>query len=312
MAEENEPQDSESPPPPKKIVVYKRRRRRRRLDHHGGAWKVALADFMTAMFALFLVLWILTQSQEVKSAVASYFRHATDYEGKADEILRGNQGLLENKQGRLDLVNNMINYEGINGSKLDARSASGGLAKVAAEAALRPQVIDRVEEQEKDELKTFLNLADDLWSRLGMDPSFLKAKNNLSIEAREEGLVIQFIQQPNAPLFDEKTGALKVAFQELIHVIGRKIAQLPNKMEIDGHGSIFSNVPDSSQKWKSSMLMAELVRAQLQVSGIRDDQITKVSGCGVTRLLNPNNVNDPINQRISILVRPRQWRPERY
>ena len=50
--------------------------------HHGGAWKVAFADFMTAMFALFLVLWILAQSQEVKSAVASYFRHPTDYEAR--------------------------------------------------------------------------------------------------------------------------------------------------------------------------------------------------------------------------------------
>ena len=309
--------EAEAAPPPRKFVAKKRRKRARH-EHHGGAWKVAFADFMTAMFALFLVLWILTQSQDVKSAVASYFRHATDYEGKADETLRGNQGLQENKQGRLDLPNNFLDVESSNGTRLDPQSASGGLGKVTAEAGLRPQIIERVEDQDKDEIKTFLNLADDLWARMGMDPSFLKAKNNLAIEAREEGLLIQFIQQPNAPLFDEKTGAFKDSLQRMFAVLSKKFALLPNKLEIDGHGSIFSTgstVPgtsDANQKWHASALMADLARAELQKNGVREGQITKVSGCGLARLLNPNNVNDPVNQRISILLRPRQWQAERY
>lgn len=92
-------------------LARKKRRKRARHEHHGGAWKVAFADFMAAMFALFLVLRILSQSQDAKSAASSYFRHATDYEGKADETLRGNQGLQENKQGRLDLPNNFLDVD---------------------------------------------------------------------------------------------------------------------------------------------------------------------------------------------------------
>ena len=264
------------------------------------------------MFALFLVLWILTQSQDVKSAVATYFRHATDYEGKPEEILRGNRGLMENKNGRLDTPNNMLEAEeDSSGAKQDPQSTMGGFNKASPETGSRPKATDRIDD-EVDEVRTFLKLQEEILTRLGLEPSFAKIKDNLVIETHEEGLLIQFVQQKNSPLLDSKTGAFKDAFKNTLGVLARTIGALPNTLEIDGHGSIFENLSEPGQKWKASALMADMTRVELEKSGLKQGQITKVAGCAYTRRLNPNDNNDPLNQRISIFVRPRQWRVERY
>jgi len=287
--------------------------------HHGGAWKVAFADFMTAMFALFLVLWILTQSQEVKTAIASYFRHPTDYEGKPDAMIRGNNGLMDNKQGRLDNAPEVIQEKkdksGANagGEGQTPESVSGGAAPVAPEPGMRPMPVERPEEQEVDEVRSFLKISDEIWTVLGMAGSFKRFKDNIVIEAIEDGLVIQIVEQPNSPLFEEGSTSFRPAIKQAMSVIGKQLAQFPkNKLEIDGHGIQIAGVFGPEQKWLASSMLADLTRQQLMNSGVTFQQVAKVSGCADSRPLNPRNKADPLNQRISILLRPRQWRPERY
>jgi len=287
--------------------------------HHGGAWKVAFADFMTAMFALFLVLWILTQSQEVKTAIASYFRHPTDYEGKPDAMIRGNNGLMDNKQGRLDNAPEVIQEKkdksGANagGEGQTPESVSGGAAPIAPEPGLRPMPVERPEEQEVDEVRSFLKISDEMWKVLGMSGSFKRFKDNIVIEAIEDGLVIQVVEQPNSPLFEEGSTQFRPAIKQALTAIAKQLAQFPkNKMEIDGHGVQISGVFGPEQKWMASSMLADLTRQHLMNNGVTFEQIAKVSGCADSRPLNPRNKADPLNQRISILLRPRQWRPERY
>ncbi|MEI6231495.1 MAG: flagellar motor protein MotB [Planctomycetota bacterium] len=297
-------------PAPKRIIIYKKRKQKH--EHHGGAWKVAFADFMTAMFALFLVLWILTQSQDVKSAVASYFRHATDYEGKPEDILRGNRGLMDHKNGRMDIPNNFLQPEdNAKDNPQEAPSTIGGFGKVAPEPGARPGAVT-LRLDEDDDVRSFLKLQEEILTRLGLDPSFAKIKDNLVIETHEEGMLIQFVQQRNSPLLDAKTGAFRDAFKSTLGILAKTLGELPNVLEIDGHGSIFENLSEPSQKWQASAMMANMTRLELEKSGLKKGQVTKVAGCASTRLMNPNNVNDPVNQRISIFVRPRQWKVERY
>lgn len=296
------------------IIVIKKIKKAH--GHHGGAWKVAFADFMTAMFALFLVLWILTQSQEVKTAVASYFRHPTDYEGKPDADFHGNNGLMENRQGRLDHMPNVLQIEGkkegSEGAGQTPESVAGGTAPATAEAGLRPEIVERVEEQEKDEMRSFLKIADDLWMVLGMDGSFKRFKDNVLIEAIEDGLVIQLVDQPKAPLFEEGSTDFKPAIKRAFSILGKELSKYPNKVEIDGHATEISNAYDSRKKWLASGLLADMARIELENAGLKPAQVTKVSGCADMRPLNPQSPGDPLNRRVSILVRPRQWRPERY
>ncbi len=276
--------------------------------HHGGAWKVAFADFMTAMFALFLVLWILTQSQDVKEAVASYFRHPTDYEGKPDALLRGNEGLMDHKQGRLDNESNSIEVKvepntagGEEGEKpgTKATSINGGKGQQSV-----PKAIQIVEDA--DDVKTFLDLADKLWDMLEGAPSFSKVKGNFLIQALEEGLLIQVIEQPDAPLFEEGQDVFKTAIKQALAVIAKEIGKRPNKLELDGHGKSVSGFYGEKQKWMASTYLADVTRVELERGGLRPQQVFRVSGCGDSRPLGPG-----INKRICILVRPRQWQ-DRY
>jgi len=288
--------------------------------HHCGAWKVAFADFMTAMFALFLVLWILTQSQEVKTAVSSYFRHPTDYEGKPDALFRGNAGLMETRQGRLDTNPNHLEINaGPNksehrgtGQGETPESVSGGTAKASAEPGLRPDLVERVEDQEIDEVRTFLKIADHLWDKLGMHAGFKKFKDNLRIETIEDGMVIQLVEQPGAPLFEDGKAEFRPAIAECLSVLAVELTKYTNKLEIDGHGNALPGVIPLEKKWAASAYMADVTRLALESRGLRPMQITKVAGCGDTRPLNPRDMRDPVNQRISILVRPRQWKPDRF
>jgi chemotaxis protein MotB len=288
-------------------------------EHHGGAWKVAFADFMTAMFALFLVLWILTQSQEVKTAVAMYFRKPTDFEGKPDAMNRGNNGLMENRQGRLDNQPDILQVDpkksgaAEGGEGQTPESISGGAAPVAPEPGLRPMPVERPEEQEVDEVRSFLKIADDLWAVLGMAGSYRRFKDNVVIEAIEDGLVIQLVEQPNSPLFEDGSTQFRQPIQQALNLIGKQLAGFPrNKIEIDGHGIQVAGLYTPEQKWMASTMLADLARIQLVKAGMNTVQIAKVSGCADSRPLNPRDKADPLNQRISILVRPRQWRPERY
>lgn len=303
------------PEAPKVKIIYKKKKGGH--GHHGGAWKVAFADFMTAMMALFLVLWIMAQSQEVKQAVAYYFRHPTDYEGEADAILRGNMGLMDHKSGRMDVIPNIVDSPGGGQHQTkrpekaaSTQSVAGASARAASEPGLRPANLDPLKEELKDDVRTFLSLADLLWDQLKMDPSFMRVREQVMIQTHEEGLVVQIVERPGLPLFEAHSDVLRAEVRGVLATLAAQIKELPNKLEIDGHGPGLSSTKDTI--WLGSAHLAERARLALLECGLRPEQIVKISGCADTRPLNPKDAEDGLNRRISILVRPRQWQPERF
>jgi len=281
--------------------------------HHGGSWKVALADFMTAMMALFMCLWILAQSQEVKQAVAYYFRHPNEMMGDPDSLFNGSQGLQDNVRGRLDLPHSVL------GEKMDINmgykgqtpeSITGAAAKMSPDPGLRPAPVERANEQEVDEVRDFLDLADELWGLLGMDASYLRVKDQVTIQTLEEGLLVQFVERPGMPLLEEQSERLQPQIRKALATIAKRFAKLPNLVEIDGHGLGLAQDPE--HKWVGSLMLADLFRKELVENGLRPSQISKVGGCADARPLNPQDPSDPLNRRVTILVHPRQWRPERF
>lgn len=297
---------------PKIKIVY--RKKGGHAGHHGGSWKVALADFMTAMMALFMCLWILAQSQEVKAAVAYYFRHpSADASTDPDSIFNGNQGLQDNLRGRLDLPPSVL------GEKMDINqgykgqtpeSITGAAARMSPDPGLRPAPVERFQEQEVDEVRDFLNLTDELWTLLGMDPSYLRVKDQITIQALEEGLLVQFVERPGYPLLEEQSERLQPQIRQALGTISKRLAKLPNLLEVDGHGLGMAQTEE--HKWVGSLMLADLFRKELIAGGLRASQISKVGGCADARPLNPQDPKDPLNRRVSILVRPRQWRPDRF
>jgi len=301
--------------PPQIKIIYKKAKKGAGHGHHGGAWKVAFADFMTAMMALFLVLWIMAQSEEVKHEVAAYFRPPAESEGDIGTPLRGNKGVMDVQNGRFDLPPRALDgtqQGGPGGTQgRNPQSVSGGTARRPGDPGLRPQTVDNIKETDKDELRDFLVIADHLWEQLGLDASFGKIKDQFLIEAIEDGLVVQLLERDGHPLLDPHSQSFVPAISSALATLGSQLSKYPhNKLEIDGHG--FGLSEDPTQKWIGTTMLADLARKALESHGLSPNQITKVAGCADTRPLDVKKATGAINRRISILVHPRQWRPERY
>ena len=303
-------------------------------EAHGGAWKVAFADFMTAMFALFLVLWILTQSQEVKSAVASYFRHPMDFEGKPESKFQGNDGLMQNLQGRMDTHSTILSTRSSQSPPEEGTpptTLSGSISKTAADLAAVERKVDQEKTKdtdtvEMDEVRTFVQIADKLWKELGMDARYQSFKDNLMIQTLEDGLLIQIVNQRNSPLMEPGKAEFCDKVKALLHDISEALAAYPkNKLEIDGHCASLLPLYDVDKKWLASSYLADLTRHELLNAGkekcLKADQISKLSGCADSRpLIVPaadlgemdRQYQSSINFRVTIFMRPRQWQPERY
>jgi chemotaxis protein MotB len=298
-------------------VIKKGKKKGGEHGHHGGAWKVAFADFMTAMMALFLVLWIMSQSQEVKQAVAYFFRHATEYEGNPDAALRGNDGFMDVKNGRLDTPPSMKEGKGADGlpgghAGKPTTALAGGAAISSSEPGLRPLVpIDKSDGLLPDEEREFVKITESLWTDMGMDPGFEKIKDQVYMEPVQEGLLIQFLELPDAPLLDQKSEKFVPQIRQAMAALAGRIAALrQNKVEIDGHGLGMARSAD--QKWVGSFLLADLARRELLESGVLPGQITKVASMADTRPLYPDKPSESLNRRVSILVHPKNWQPKHF
>ncbi len=239
--------------------------------HHGGAWKVAYADFVTAMMAFFLVLWIVGQSRPVKAGVAGYFRDPGVLESsRSNGILPGgNEGVSPNAP-----------------PKLDASTSNGKVDKPSAE--------DQANLQHTGEL---------LRQRLARVPELAKLQKQVEIQLTRDGLRIELIETSDSLFFDTGSAALKSETIKLLGIIATELGSLPNSIVIEGHSDsrrystsgIYSN-------WELSSDRANAARRVMEQEGLHPGQISEVRGYANTRLRVPADPLDPRNRRVSIIV----------
>jgi chemotaxis protein MotB len=282
------------------------RRRKHVAEHHGGAWKVAMADFMSTMFALFLTLWILGQSQEVKRAVAYYFRHPMDIPHNISP-LPGGSGIL---QSTPTLPGDAKNTGGKMNEPTDLLATKPRVTSPdPAERPVAPVTPDEIISNQ--EWIEFKRMVDKLWKEMGVDPEFERFKDNLRIQAFENGVLIQIVDQEHSPLFVEGSRSFSAPVKRVFKLLASQISRFPNNpVEIDGHEA----APELDRKlhWTLSAQMADDARVELEDNGVKYPQITKVGACSDTRLLDKAKPEDPCNRRVSILLRPQNWVPDSY
>ncbi|MCD6162027.1 MAG: OmpA family protein [candidate division Zixibacteria bacterium] len=242
--------------------------------HHGGAWKVAYADFITSMMAFFLVMWLVSQDQIIKDNVAQYFNDPIGFgkglKGKGSQsILKGGESILKNS----------------NSAKLNTRAITEERAK---------EVLRQAGEKITDALS-------------GM-PNFEAFQDHIEIDLTEEGLRIELIESlspTNDSSFFFRLGEseLSATGKEVIIPIAKELGKLNNKVIIEGHtdarqfayGRIYSN-------WELSADRANAARKFMTANGLKDKQIEGVMGYAANRLKFPDNPLDARNRRVSILV----------
>ena len=233
----------------------------------GGSWKVAYADFVTAMMALFMVLWILGQDQEVKGSVESY------YQNPWKAALSDSTGIIPVKNA--DVV-------------------SSRKANFEAPAAIELNTVRRINE---DLVKTFIQ-----------NPEF-REHRSLEVEQTSEGLLINFLDRPNQPIFHVGTNAAK--FTEygvfVFNTVAWEIARYAStEIELEGHTTAnFKAVREDYNSWDVLTDRAKLAGRQLLNNGVKESQIIKVAGCSSKKPLNPKErkPDDPANNRVTILIR---------
>ncbi len=290
MADEQEHGHKEQP------IIIKKVKKGGHGGHHGGAWKVAYADFVTAMMAFFIVMWILASSEQVKQQVAAYFQDPGAFNfltGKRtipiDLQLQPEPGKGEGEgKGKSDQV--FISFDNKNGDTVKGATYIKAI-KDSIDAAKKVEDIGNTLKKEVQRL-------------LAERPELENILSSTNLEMTTEGLRIELIESSESLFFEVGSSKLKKEALELLTKLATEIGKLPNNVEVEGHtDSRAYSGKNLYTNWELSADRANSARRILESKGLWEGQVVKVTGFADRKLRNPENPFDVTNRRISILIK---------
>lgn len=251
--------------------------------HHGGAWKIAFADFAVAMMAFFLVMWLMSSATpEQKKAISGYFQDPIGFSQSASPYV-------------IDL---------------------GGTPTPAPDQTLNPELHDDIspgqqplnalqaeqlyEQLERERLDILLV---ELQRKIHEDVNLQPYKEQILMDISRDGLRIQITDAANRPMFDLGSARLQPYFEDILYMMADTIRTVPNKISIGGHTDAKPFAGDSGfGNWELSASRANAARRALQAGGLTDDKVARVAGYASSALFDPEDPYNPSNRRIDILV----------
>jgi chemotaxis protein MotB len=262
--------------------------------HHGGAWKVAYADFVTAMMAFFLLMWLInTTSPEQKRGVADYFAPAN-----VSQSTSGSGGILggtaigqdgAKSEGTISFVEQLApesQNQNTEGQTTD--TAGGSTAESQAQ---------------QSEQAAFESAAESLRQALQDMPELAELSKNILIDQTPEGLRIQLIDQEGRAMFGENSSQPNDRAKILLRAVAKIINRLPNRISITGHTSgTVGSTTQNPKDWALSTGRADGARSVLQSSGVDQDRVAQVTGKAAKEPLYPDDPTLAGNRRISIVL----------
>jgi len=247
--------------------------------HHGGAWKVAFADFVTAMMAFFLLMWLMgSTSPEQKEAISDYFKNPSAVQGP---------GGASTSMIKLGAADHESQRKKESKSEEDAESESSSKAT----------------QDEAGERQKLESLKQDLESAISVSDSLKDFKDQLKLDITSEGLRIQIIDKENRPMFSSGSSNLQRYTTKILQEIAKIINKVPNKISLTGHtdATPFNNVRGYTN-WELSADRANSSRRALVSGGLNESKIAKVVGLSSTILYDKKSPKSPVNRRISMIV----------
>jgi chemotaxis protein MotB len=268
-------------------------------SHHGGAWKVAYADFVTAMMAFFLLMWLInTTSPEQKRGIADYFAPAS-----VSETTSGSGGILGGTALGADGAKAAGSSSIIQDLAPDSRNPNNGKNKDASKANAENASTEAIrKELEKREEAAFASAAQSLRQALQDMPELAELSKNIIIDQTPEGLRIQLVDQEGRSMFDQGSMKPNPRAALLLRAVAKVINQLPNRVSIYGHTSANVGGGKAEGDWTLSSGRAEASRKVLQGAGVDADRIYQVSGKASSEPLYPDDPSLPGNRRIAIVL----------
>jgi len=255
--------------------------------HHGGAWKIAYADFVTAMMAFFLLMWLLgSTTQGDLQGIADYFNTPLRV------ALRGGSGSGDSSSviqgGGQDLTRSYGQIE-----KTDTPREKRTINLQAAQAELKRQ-----EQKRLEDLKAKIEAA------IAQEPQLAEFAKQIKLDITREGLRIQIVDDQNRPMFDTGKAVLKDYTREILHQIGRVLNDVDNRLSLAGHtdAAPYALGERAYSNWELSADRANASRRELVAAGIDEGKIVRVVGLAASVPFVESNPLDPANRRISIVV----------
>lgn len=276
-------------------IVIVKRPKKGGAGHHGGAWKVAYADFVTAMMAFFMVMWLITAvSKDQRAAMFEYFKNPSMQEGKSVKASPGQMGPGGASTSPIDL-----------GGGLDAQKSSGDGKEIGENGKPDADEAKRLAEQaEREKLES---LMEDLRKAIDQSQALQPFKDQLLLDITPEGLRIQIVDAQNRPMFDLGAAKLKDYTAAILHELTSYLNTVPNRLSLTGHTDTTPyTARNGYSNWDLSADRANAARRSLETGGLNSDKIARVVGLSSSVLFDKDNPRNPINRRISIIVMTRQ------
>lgn len=283
---------------PKPIVVKKINKGGH--GHHGGAWKIAYADFVTAMMAFFLLMWLLgSTSKAQKEGISEYFQTPLieamtqgPSVGKSSSVIDGGGRDVTKKEGQVKPV------DGDPGRQKTVVVSNGkGMKKTS-------DVLIAKEAAKKAEKKRLVKLKNRMTAEIKTNPTLQKFKEQLKVDLTSEGLRIQIVDEKNRALFKSGKDTLRPYGKVILREIGAMLNDVPNKISLSGHTDAagYSSGDRGYSNWELSSDRANASRRELVKGGMNEDTLLKVVGLSSSSLLDKENPFNPINRRISLIL----------
>ncbi len=273
---------------PYKRQIIVRRIRRVIPEKQRGLWKIAYADFMTALMAFFLLLWLLSTTSEAdRRAIEEYF------ETPLMVVLSG---------GKTDDVSSSLI---VGGQGEDNTKTSGQVSKgTQPDKKVVISVTDAGRLLHLQEVARLQQLKNQLEQLVDNDPKLSQYKNQLLIDMTTEGLRVMIVDAQNRPMFQMGSAALQPYAAEILREIGKTLNQVPNKIGLSGHtdAAHYQGGSLGYSNWDLSADRANASRRELIAGGMDQTKILRVVGLSDSVLFNPRDPFDAHNRRISIIV----------
>jgi chemotaxis protein MotB len=255
--------------------------------HHGGAWKIAYADFVTAMMAFFLLMWLLGSTAKGDlSGIAEYFKtplkvamQGGSGSGDSSSVIKGGGTDLARKTGQI--------------KKGDTEAKSKNYNLKAAQAE-----IERLDAAKLRQLKTRLETAIDA------NPTLKQFKRQLLVDITSEGLRIQIVDEQNRPMFNVASAELQPYTKIILHEIGQVLNDVQNRVSLSGHTdpTPYTNGGRGYSNWELSADRANASRRELIAGGMNEAKMLRVVGLASSVPFTQSAPYDAVNRRISIIV----------
>ncbi|MBS0276924.1 MAG: OmpA family protein [Proteobacteria bacterium] len=292
-------------------VIIKKIKKGGHGGHHGGAWKVAYADFVTAMMAFFLLMWLInTTTPEQKRGIADYFsaqsisQTTSGAGGVLGGTMMGKAGAQAGGSVAITPKNSPPQSSDKNATKKTDNRKGGSTDAEGTAPASQVQSDQHLEQalpSSRDE--DFATAAESIRQAMQDMPDIAALSRQVIVEQTRDGLRIQLVDQDQRPMFAPGTAQPMPYTRKMLDAVAKIIDRLPNRISISGHtdGQPFRGA-DGTTNWELSAARANAARSILTGAGVNNDRIYEVAGKAGSEPLLPEDPNASANRRITILL----------